>query len=397
MRRNILRVWLGMAVYVMTFGAVLAELPPTVRVDFYSTSFELPQLFCSELEMPEEMGREIIVEAYEHFENCSHADFLSRLEGYRDEYGLADWHCYEVLCRVSEKTYKDKRFQVLFQWFALRKMGIDAQIFYQGPSAFLHAQCTQAEFGFYTIEHHGRKYINLTARRDGLKLSEGRAYLPDIMLDGLPGRPFSLRIHSLPNLPQSERIERVLEFAHKGQRHHLKVVLNGDHLHMMDDYPYYSQVQYFDLDMSAEARESLLPQLRAMLKGRSQTEQVELLLSFVRTAFFYKDDRRKYGKEKPMTPEQTLYHSYSDCEDRSALFFYLLKDLLKLPAIVLDFEAHVGVAVELEGAKGNYFMHKEKRFVYCEATGPDDKLAIGEMWEDVKKMKARVMTDFIPD
>lgn len=97
-----------------------------------------------------------------------------------------------------------------------------------------------------------------------------------------------------------------------------------------------------------------------------------------------------------MSPEQTLYYSYSDCEDRSALFFYLVRTVLELPSIVLDFEEHVGVAVELEDVEGDYFEYKGRRFIYCEATGPSDNLKIGEMWEKVRNQKARIITDYIP-
>ena len=97
-----------------------------------------------------------------------------------------------------------------------------------------------------------------------------------------------------------------------------------------------------------------------------------------------------------MSPEQTLYYSYSDCEDRSALFFYLCKKLLNIPAIVLDFEEHVGVALELPEVKGVFYRFQDRRFVYCEATGPDDKLEIGEMWDYIRKQKARILTQYIP-
>lgn len=397
MMKKKFKLLLSIAGCLLAFGLVNGKPISDVQVNFYSAVLELPHLFCSELDLPQEMGREVIVDAYEHFENCSHAPFLSRLQQYRADYQLADWHYFEVVCLASEAVYKDKRFQTLFQWFVLRKSGIDVQLFYQGESAFLHAQCDDAEFGFYTIQHNNKRFINLTARREGLDLGNARAYVPDLMIDLGPSRPFSLKIESLPHLPTSDLIERTLEFTHHSQQHHLTVQLNKDQLSMMDDYPYYNQMQYFHMELSEEAERSLLPQMEAILEELTPIEKISLLLSFVRTSFFYKDDRRRFGREKPMTPEQTLYHTYSDCEDRSALFFYLVRRLVGLPAIVLDFEEHVGIAVELEGVKGNYFMHKGRRFVYCEATGPDDKLGIGEMWEYVKQMKARVMTDFIPN
>lgn len=97
-----------------------------------------------------------------------------------------------------------------------------------------------------------------------------------------------------------------------------------------------------------------------------------------------------------MAPEETLYHSYSDCEDRCALFFYLNRKLLHLPAIVLDFDSHVGVAVELAGVEGDFYKYQNRKFVYCEPTGPQDQLKPGEMWETVKGQQARILIDYFP-
>jgi hypothetical protein len=208
--------------------------------------------------------------------------------------------------------------------------------------------------------------------------------------------PLVMDIVRLPTLPTPDTIERLITFTHRGQEREVLVYLNRDHLRMMDEYPYYSQTSYFNIGLSREAERSLLPQLREMMSGLTNREKVEFLLSFTRTSFFYKDDRRRYGKEKPMTPEQTLYHSYSDCEDRSALFFYLNRKLIGIPAIVLDFETHVGTAVELPGSQGSKFQYKGHEFVYCEPTGPQDVLKIGEMWEEVRNQKARILTEYFP-
>ena len=59
---------------------------------------------------------------------------------------------------------------------------------------------------------------------------------------------------------------------------------------------------------------------------------------------------------------------------------------------MIDFESHVGVAVALPDAKGDYFTYEGTRYFYCEATGPDDELGIGEMWPEVRRQRARVLT-----
>lgn len=311
---------------------------------------------------------------------------------------LSDWHYYNIVAEYSEQCFPkaSRNAQVLFQWFILRKSGLDVRLFHTATDIYLHAPSQEIEFGFFVIKQNGKRFANLTAKRAQLTLNEVEAFMPEYTPDAA-SLPMVMHLDRLPNLPNSDTIERLISFKHRGEEFELKVFLNRDHLRMMDDYPYYSQAAYFDIGLSIEAEKSLLPQLEALLEGKTSSEKIELLLSLTRTAFFYKDDRRRYGKEKPMTPEQTLYHSYSDCEDRSALFFYLCRKLTGLPVIVLDFQTHVGTAVELPGFGGSIFEHKGRKFVYCEATGPQDILRIGEMWDDVKKQKARILTEYLPE
>jgi hypothetical protein len=277
----------------------------------------------------------------------------------------------------------------------LRKSGIDVRLFFTDKEVFLNALSEDIEFGFYLIDLGGKKYANLTAKRDNLQLGNLTAYMPTFLPDSA-SMPLSMKLSYQSRLTEGKLIERLLEFKHDEKTYILKVNLNAQWLKMVDEYPFYNQKNYFEVGLSKEAEASLLPQMRNWMEGMTELEKVRFLLSFTRTAFFYKEDEGKYGKEKPMTPEQTLYHSYSDCEDRSALFFYLCKQLTGLPQIVLDFDNHVGVAVELAIIEGDYYKYKGRKFFYCEPTGPQDILEPGQMWEKVRNEKARILLEYIP-
>jgi hypothetical protein len=54
---------------------------------------------------------------------------------------------------------------------------------------------------------------------------------------------------------------------------------------------------------------------------------VDYLMRFTRYAFMFKPDAENFGSEKRLTPEQTLLYPESDCEDRAALFFCLVKEI----------------------------------------------------------------------
>jgi hypothetical protein len=369
-----------------------------VNVKFFKNDLTLPGMPEMFLPLTTPLTEHGFRQVYTHFEASEYHPLLKKVGDYRRGMNLSDWHYYDIIAKYSEQVYPQggRNFQVLFQWFMLRKSGIDVRLFHTTTDVYLNARSQDIEFGFYIMEHDGGKYANLTAKRENLHLENLMASMPTMVLDSA-SMPFSMRLTQLPRLAVTDTIDRLIEFVHKGETHQLRIRLNKAWLELMDSYPYFNQRNYFEIGMSREAENSLLPALKQLMDGKSDREKVELLLSFTRTAFFYKDDNRRYGKEKPMTPEETLYHSYSDCEDRSALFYYLNRKLIGLPAIVLDFETHVGVAVELPGVEGDFYKYKDRKFVYCEPTGPQDQLKPGEMWDKVRAQNARILVEYFPE
>ena len=75
--------------------------------------------------------------------------------------------------------------------------------------------------------------------------------------------------------------------------------------------------------MSKQTYNSLIPALKDIV-GRMNTKNgIDYLMHFTRYAFLYERDTDVFGREKRLSPEETLLYDYSDCEDRAALFFSL--------------------------------------------------------------------------
>lgn len=370
----------------------------TTRFKFYSQSLHISyDLSMRDLgDIPEKT--QDLLTVYGLLERTQYTYCLQQLQHMKKELKLNDWLYYELLVRASESVFPQemKQNRVYFQWFMLRKSGYDAQMYYVQDSVYLHVLTTGEQFGFYTIVREGKKYINITAKSRGTQMELRSAVIPKTPEDGA-SRPFSMDITSLPELDESPKVHKEITFSHRSKDYRLTAILNRDHVQMMDEYPFSNQKLYFQVGLSKAASASLLPALRREMVGMDEAEQLEFLLSFTRTGFVYKEDKESFGAEKPMTAEQTLFYTWSDCEDRTALFFILVRELMDLPVIVLDFETHVGAAVALDNPEsGEFFEVEGRKYVYCEPTGPQNTLAVGEMWDDIRQQKARIMMEYNP-
>jgi hypothetical protein len=126
---------------------------------------------------------------------------------------------------------------------------------------------------------------------------------------------------------------------------------------------------YFDADVSADLKQSLYKGLAPLLKGKSEEEAVNIILRFVQTAFKYKTDQQQFGYEKYFLPDETIYYPYCDCEDRSVLFAYLVRNLLGLEVVGLDYPGHIATAVHFKSnVKGDSFIFSGKRYVIADPT-----------------------------
>ena len=217
------------------------------------------------------------------------------------------------------------------------------------------------------------------------------------MLDYQPvpdGRSFSLRLDRLPQLqPQLEA--RHLKFTYQKQTFELDVVADRTLSQVMDHYPFVHEVQYLQAPLSRTLETSLLPQLRKLLIGKSPRESVEFLVALTRSAFKYKEDKEHFGRSKPMIPDELFHYAFSDCEDRSALFFNLVKELLHIPMLVVAYPDHLTIALALEDVKGNPIQYQGRTYYICDPTGPSNSHRIGWIPNEYRKQSYEIIDQYL--
>jgi hypothetical protein len=181
-------------------------------------------------------------------------------------------------------------------------------------------------------------------------------------------RLMDYRILKVPDL-KADILEKELSFEYAGQPQVLKVSYNKS---LVDYYQYYPQTNikiYFDAMASDELNYTMVKGLKETLEGKSEKEAVDYLLGLSQKAFSYKTDDAQLGREKYMLPEETLWYPYSDCEDRSFLFAYLVRRILKLDVVGLNYPGHVATAVRFsDNVPGDYVVMNNRKYIVCDPT-----------------------------
>ena len=110
---------------------------------------------------------------------------------------------------------------------------------------------------------------------------------------------------------------------------------------------------------------------KILMKNNSQDNVglINQLLSFLHLDFKYMVDQEQFGKEKPFFCEENFIYPYNDCEDRSILLSSLIRNLLGLKVVLLDYSDHMAVAVKIpENIKGDHIVLNGERYYVCDPT-----------------------------
>ena len=114
---------------------------------------------------------------------------------------------------------------------------------------------------------------------------------------------------------------------------------------------------------------SLKVSFEPLIKGKSQSEALDIILNFVQNAFKYQVDNKQFNREKVMFPSETIFYPYSDCEDRAILFSYIVKILLGMDVVGVKYPNHMATAVKIqEKIKGEYILNGKKAYIVADPT-----------------------------
>jgi hypothetical protein len=123
---------------------------------------------------------------------------------------------------------------------------------------------------------------------------------------------------------------------------------------------------------------------------------IAYLQQFTREAFPFARDTDVFGREKRLSPEETLIYSNSDCEDRSALFFWLVREIYDRPMVVLSYEDHVTVAVDMGGHHGYSIPYNGKDYTICEPTPQRVNLPPGRIIQGIHDRPSEISYAYEP-
>ena len=370
-------------------GTVPSPIPAPVKkkgikyisINFYGSALSVP--LPENLKIKGNTGtvnNKAISDFFEYYSEQKMDETAAWFKSLKKDYKMNGWSVLKIAEKTSEKLYTAEKDITLMTWFLLLKSDYDVKTAYSSNSIYLlYVPDVKIYASPYITENkkHYYFYNKTSSKQERIRTYSGSFVEKPSVVVLSPENPDHFK---------SEAMSRNTSFTYRRKKYDVNLEYNNTLIKYYSEYPQVDISCYFKENVSDKAVESYKRSLYPRIKEMNEKDAVQFILTFVQTGFKYKTDGSQFGYEKPMFPDETLHYPYIDCEDRSALFISIVRELTGLDAVALDYPGHIAAAVNFRGeVKGDYFTYKGKKYTVCDPTYIN--ASIGMTMPDYKKVK----------
>ena len=302
-----------------------------------------------------------VADGYEALCRSNYKPLIANCQQAQKDFRLNDWGVFLFVKTAAEALCNDENSCIVMQQFLLNELGYRAKMARRGDRnqllLFVATDCMVYGHPYFTKE--GLNYYNING-------TEACTFYMCNQDSKKAKTPVAMRLNNVPALNSS-----VVSRQRTNKAGNVSVSVNVSKS-LMDFYASMPQCDYgvyAKAPVAGSLAQEVLGTLRPLVQGKSEVDAANLLLNFVQTGFKYATDEEQFGFEKPFFVEELFYYPACDCEDRSVLFGWLVRELLGLDVVYLDYPNHIATAVQFKGdVKGDFLTVDGKRYTVCDPT-----------------------------
>jgi hypothetical protein len=311
------------------------------------------------------LSKDNISSFWNQLNRSDYKNIIKQINSYCDNLGLNDWGRYIFINTLATNIYQYEPLQVLFNWFVLSKMDYDVKVGYNKSRVFLLSTMAHGLFSVSYFNLDDKKYYVITPNGRINKVGQIYTYKGVYKQNS---HPLSFEQKAPMNLANSNS-SKDLTFDFNRDKFNIKVEYNKNLVDFYKSFPQSDYDIYFKSKKSSLFSQTILSKLKDIIKDKNEIEAVNMLLRLTQKSFKYKTDPNQFGYEKVLFPEETMHYPYSDCEDRSIFFGFLVENLLGLKVVAVKYSDHLATAVRFStNVSGDSFTYKGEKFVITDPT-----------------------------
>lgn len=368
-------------------------------INFLEKPFQFDKSPLETFDFSLELTEDAILKFYQNLNSNEYQHLINNLITYRTKEKLSDWLYYQLIRRVSQslspKAENYPRY-TLYKWYLMNKSGYDARIAIGNNQIIFYIKNKEdiSDIPFFNIDN--QQYTCLNYHDYGKLFQRTNAYKPIDIYFEEGQKDFRYKIEQMPELMTQGYKVKNLNFEYNNKVYNFNIKVNDEVSSIFRNYPGVDFESYFNIPLTKETYSSLIPVLKENIAKMTTENGVDYLMRFTRYAFLYEDDEENFGREKRLSPELTLLNPYSDCDDRVALFFYLVKEIYNLPMVAILYSTHITMGVQFDKKIGKTIKFEDQYYSICEPTPQTRSLNIGELGDKYLNEEYKIVYHYSP-
>lgn len=299
-----------------------------------------------------------------------------------DEMQLCDWAAISLFKTIGDAWLgRGSNEAVLMQMFLLTQTGYKARIGRMGSNLVVLMPFDGEVYGMSYYNRGGEPYYIIAGENN----EKGCLIYQEAF-------PNEKRASLKPMVPKlAERFAETKTFnSKKYPEMSVQVAANRNLIDFMESYPLCRHDNYVYMGLNESTKQAVYPVMQKAIEGKPLNVAADMLLSFMHTAFNYQSDMQQFGDERPFFGDESFWFPYNDCEDRAILYSILVRDLLGIDVVLLEYPGHMSTAIALPmEVRGSYILVEGKRYLQCDPTYIGSH--IGEVPEKYQSVNPKVI------
>lgn len=282
---------------------------------------------------------------------------VDQLMDYRDLLGLGDWGYFQLVKAASKHIFTDNVLnEDLLTWAIMIRSGFDVRLaFNQNSTAVLFPSENTIYFKQFILIGQRRFYLDRKMK------SQLLVTYPNPFPDNVG--MIDLNFYKSLNF-NGKLTLRKIPFQWNSKNYIFSMHYNPEAIRFFNDYPQTDASVYFGAPLSSSLKEDLVGQFFPILVKMDRAEAAAFLQQFVQKEFDYVSFNQNNAFPRSRFVEEIIALKSGDDRSKSVLFSWLIRVLLRLPVVGVEYPGYFSAAVCYDTpVEGNYYyLNKEK---YC--------------------------------
>ncbi len=298
------------------------------------------------------------------FADNAYAQTAYQIKNIAENKNINDYGTYLLITKTAQTLFPNKpNEQIVYTVYLLNQLGFKAKIARTGNDLIALISVRQLVYKRSYLNYGKDRFYIFTSKPEEIKDCSS-IYTYDNLMKNCSK---SIDLNFYKPLSLGDKVKYVTVKTDDASE--INVKINLEDINFFNNYPHTEIQVYANAEMNDEINNTLLETLSKQIEGKSGVDAVNYLLDFIYASCEYKTDGEQFGYEKPMFCEETLYYPYSDCEDNSILFSYLVRKLLGFDVVLLDYPGHIATAVKIpDEVNGSYLQLEDGKYIVCDPT-----------------------------